>query len=166
MRCPYCGYEGGTVLDSRPIGDGYSIRRRRMCPKCEARFTTFERIELMPVVVIKRGGRREAFNREKIVQSISRVCHKRDISRDAILSLVDEIDNNLQNSATREVASSKIRDYIITKLRDLDEVAYIRYSSTYLGGAEVASFAAQMARYLDRRPKDKEPVFPPKNPKW
>ena len=131
MRCPFCGHEESKVIDSRPTDEGERIRRRRECLKCSKRFTTYEVIETVPIVVIKKDKSRETFDRNKLLNGLLRACEKRPVSIDMLERIVDEIENMLQNSLDREVPSSLIGKYAMEKLKDIDEVAYVRFASGY-----------------------------------
>ena len=130
MKCPVCGYIDSKVIDSRPT-DGGSIRRRRECLSCQKRYTTYEIIEVMPVIVVKKDGTREAFDRNKIVSGLLKACYKRPVSLDQIKALAVDIEQDLQNSLVTEVASSEIGQAIMERLRAVDEVAYVRFASVY-----------------------------------
>lgn len=131
MRCPFCNYPDNRVLESRSAEAGQSIRRRRECLRCKRRFTTYEQIEFVPVTVIKRDGRRESFDRSKILRGIVRACEKTGIPQFQIESLVDEVESELQQREVREVTSSEIGELVLQKLRSLSEVAYVRFASVY-----------------------------------
>lgn len=131
MRCPYCQHTDSRVLESRSAEAGASVRRRRECLNCKRRFTTYERIEFVPVAVIKRDGRRESFDRSKLLRGIARACSKIDIPAVRLEALVDEIEAELQQRSEREVTSSKIGDMVLKHLQSLSEVAYIRFASVY-----------------------------------
>ncbi|SEQ41657.1 transcriptional repressor NrdR [Ignavigranum ruoffiae] len=131
MECPKCQYNNTKVIDSRPTEDGKSIRRRRECTRCGARFNTYERVEYSPLLVIKRDGTREEFNREKLLRGIVRSAEKRPISRDQMDRLVQKVENQLREQLETEVESKKIGELVMPLLMDLDEVAYIRFASVY-----------------------------------
>ena len=131
MKCPYCGYDESKVIDSRPTDEGERIRRRRECLKCGKRFTTYEVIETVPVVVIKRDKSRETFDRNKLLGGLLRACEKRPVSLDTLERAVDEIQNTLQNSLDREIPSTVIGKLAMDKLKNIDEVAYVRFASVY-----------------------------------
>lgn len=131
MRCPFCQFTDNRVLESRSAESGQSVRRRRECLQCHRRFTTYERIEFVPVVVIKRDGDRESFDRSKLLRGIMRACEKTGVSHLALENLVDEIEAELQQRATREVASNEIGELVLDNLRMLNEVAYVRFASVY-----------------------------------
>ena len=131
MRCPSCGYNESKVTDSRPTEDNASVRRRRECLSCLKRFTTYEIVENMPIIVIKKDKRRESFDRSKILRGIWKACDKRHVSEDKITTAVLEVELHLQNCLEREVESHKIGEMVMEKLRSIDEVAYVRFASVY-----------------------------------
>ena len=140
MRCPYCGHEDSQVKDSRPTDDGAAIRRRRQCEGCGARFTTFERVQLREVVVIKSGGKREPFDRSKIEQSVALACRKRGIEQERIDQLVSGIQRQVETVGDSEIASERIGEMVMDGLRQLDSVAYIRFASVYRDFGEAKDF--------------------------
>jgi transcriptional repressor NrdR len=140
MRCPFCAHENSQVKDSRPTEDGTAIRRRRQCEQCAARFTTFERIQLRDIVVVKSEERREAFNRNKLELSVSLACRKRDVSAEKITQLVSSIQRQIETSGENEVNSQKIGELVMDGLRQLDSVAYIRFASVYRDFSEARDF--------------------------
>ena len=131
MRCPYCGFEESKVIDSRPTDEGERIRRRRECLGCGKRFTTYEVIETVPLIVIKKDKSREAFDRNKLINGLLRACEKRPVSIETLEQIVDEIELKLQNSLDREVTSTRIGEYAMDMLKSVDEVAYVRFASVY-----------------------------------
>ncbi|HAV43591.1 TPA: transcriptional regulator NrdR [bacterium] len=131
MKCPFCNHIENKVVDSREAGEGFMVRRRRQCLNCGQRFTTYERIEYFPCMVIKRDGRREPFDREKIVAGIIKACGKRPIGLGTIEEIVDDIERRLQNLPEREITSLKLGQMVMERLESLDEVAYIRFASVY-----------------------------------
>ncbi len=151
MRCPFCGKENTRVIDSRPAEDGLSIRRRRQCDECEKRFTTYEKVETIPLVVIKKDNTREPYDREKITSGVFRSCHKRPISVAQINQVVDEIENALYNMEEREIPSSLIGQMLMEKLRDLDPVAYVRFASVYREFKDVDSFMDELKSILESK---------------
>ncbi len=153
MKCPYCNEMESRVLDSRASEDGSSIRRRRECNLCKRRFTTYERLEEKPLLVIKRGGTREQFNREKLLNGITRACEKRPVSMENIETLVAEIERNLRDEYDREVSSMIIGEKVMDKLKELDDVAYVRFASVYRQFADVNSFIKTIEQ-LKNRPND------------
>lgn len=149
MRCPFCAYEESKVIDSRPTDEGEKIRRRRECLKCSKRFTTYEMIETMPIVVIKRDKSREAFNREKLMNGMLRACEKRPVSIETLETAINDIEAVIQNSLDREVSSEKIGELVMEKLKDIDEVAYVRFASVYRSFKDVNSFMSELTRLLN-----------------
>jgi transcriptional repressor NrdR len=148
MKCPYCGYPESKVIDSRPTDEGERIRRRRECLKCAKRFTTYEVIETLPVIVIKRDKSREPFDRNKLLNGLLRACEKRPVSIETLEKIVDEIENMLQNSLDREVPSSLIGQYAMEKLKGVDEVAYVRFASVYRQFKDINTFMDELNRML------------------
>ncbi len=144
MRCPFCLHLDSKVLDSRQTEEGASIRRRRECTSCQKRFTTYERVEELPFLVIKRDGGREAFSRSKILNGILRACEKRPISLDVIEKTVDEIERQIRSGPDREVASELIGELVMDKLRELDDVAYVRFASVYRQFKDVDNFIEEV----------------------
>ena len=149
MKCPFCAYEESKVIDSRPTDDNERIRRRRECLKCSERFTTYEAIERMPIIVIKKDGSREPFSAEKLMRQMLIACGKRAVAIDTIERAVFDIESSLQNSLIREVESSRIGELALEKLRDIDEVAYVRFASVYKEFRDVDSFLDEL-RQLKR----------------
>ncbi|SRR4030042_2556189 len=148
MRCPYCAHEENQVLDSRDSEDLSSIRRRRECLKCDKRFTTYERVEMIDLFVIKKDGRREQFDRNKLLGGIKKACEKRPISMETIDETVDEIEQNLRKRETTEVPSKFIGESVIRRLRSIDKVAYIRFASVYRAFEDVESFEKEVKSLL------------------
>jgi len=146
MKCPFCNYYDTGVIESRHIENELVIRRRRICKKCNKRFTTYERIDLVPLMVIKKDGRREPFSREKIANGIIKACEKRPISIDTINELVIDIEGIIKNEGESEVKSSLIGELIISKLRVLDEVAYVRFASVYRQFKDASSFVREIKK--------------------
>ena|SRR5690554_1110918 len=144
MRCPFCLHLDSKVLDSRQTEEGASVRRRRECTSCQKRFTTYERVEELPFLVIKRDGGREAFSRSKILNGILRACEKRPISLDVIEKTVDEIERQIRSGPDREVASELIGELVMDKLRELDDVAYVRFASVYRQFKDVDNFIEEV----------------------
>ena len=151
MRCPFCGKENTRVIDSRPADDGLSIRRRRQCDECDKRFTTYEKVEAIPLVVIKKDQTREPYDRSKIESGIFRSCHKRPVSVDQINQLVDDIESQIFNMEIKEVPSSTIGEIIMDKLRALDPVAYVRFASVYREFKDVNTFMSELKKLLDKK---------------
>ncbi|MBQ8632521.1 MAG: transcriptional repressor NrdR [Lachnospiraceae bacterium] len=150
MKCPFCGKENTRVIDSRPADDGLSIRRRRQCDECSKRFTTYEKVEAIPLVVIKKDNNREPYDRSKIEAGVFRSCHKRPISVDQINSLVDEVETAVFNMEEKEIPSSMIGQLVMEKLRDLDPVAYVRFASVYREFKDVNTFMSEIKKILDK----------------
>ncbi|MBE5929618.1 MAG: transcriptional repressor NrdR [Lachnospiraceae bacterium] len=151
MKCPFCGKENTRVIDSRPADDGGSIRRRRQCDECGKRFTTYEKVETIPLVVIKKDNIREAYDRAKIESGVFRSCHKRPISVDQITTLVDEIETIIFGLEEKEIPSSKIGEIVMDKLKDLDAVAYVRFASVYREFKDVNTFMQEIKKILDTK---------------
>ncbi len=151
MRCPYCGFTESKVIDSRPTDEGGRIRRRRECLSCSKRFTTYEIIETVPIVVVKKDRSREAFDRDKLLNGLLRACEKRPVSLDTLEQIVDEIQNKLQNSLDREVPSSLIGKYAMEKLKDVDEVAYVRFASVYRQFKDINTFMDELNRMIKNK---------------
>ena len=150
MRCPSCGYKDTGVVDSRINSDGTSIRRRRKCPKCEERFTTYEYIEQVPLMVVKRDGRRQAFDRTRILNGLMKACEKRPISIDQIEAVVDDIEHTIRKKYDHEIASKDIGEMIMSRLSVLDEVAYVRFASVYRQFRDVNQFMAELQAILGK----------------
>ncbi len=150
MKCPYCGYEESKVIDSRPTDEGERIRRRRECLQCAKRFTTYEMIESLPIIVIKKDHSREAFDREKLLNGLLRACEKRPVSFDDLERTVDEIEGLLQNSLDREVQSDRIGELVMEKLKGLDEVAYVRFASVYRQFKDIETFMDELNKLLKK----------------
>ena len=144
MKCPYCGSDNTRVIDSRPAEDNCSIRRRRLCDDCSKRFTTYEIIETVPVIVIKRDKSRQVFDRSKILSGLLRACEKRPVSIETLEKIVDEMEFTLQNSPDREVPSERIGELAMEKLKDIDEVAYVRFASVYRQFQDIQTFMDEL----------------------
>ena len=144
MKCPYCLYSESKVIDSRPADDGQRIRRRRECMQCAKRFTTYEIIETQPVIIIKRDKSRQVFDRNKLLSGMLRACEKRPVSLDALENAIDEIESQLQNSLEREVTSVEIGEMALSKLKDIDEIAYVRFASVYRDFKDIQSFMDEL----------------------
>ena len=151
MKCPYCGFEESKVIDSRPTDEGERIRRRRECLKCAKRFTTYEVIETVPIVVIKKYKSRQTFDRNKLLNGLLRACEKRPVSIDTLERVVDEIETMLQNSLDREVPSSLIGTYAMEKLKNIDEVAYVRFASVYRQFKDLNTFMDELNKLVKNR---------------
>ena len=148
MRCPYCGRNFDSVIDSRISHKGASVRRRRQCLKCKIRFTTYEYVERIPLMVVKKDGRREAFDREKLMKGIMVACEKRPVSVKRIEKLVDEIERSLEKSHDREVASKEIGELVMRSLHSLDEIAYVRFASVYRQFRDLGQFMKELKKVL------------------
>ena len=148
MKCPFCGFEESKVIDSRPTDEGQRIRRRRECLKCGKRFTTYEIIESLPIIVIKKDKSRETFNRDKLMTGLLRACEKRPVSIDTLDSMIDDIETNLQNSLDREVSSEKIGELVMEKLKKIYEVAYVRFASVYRQFKDINTFMKELNKLL------------------
>ena len=144
MRCPYCKEDDSKVIDSRAAEEGTTIRRRRECVSCGRRFTTYEVVEKLPLMVVKQDGRREVFKKDKILNGIIRSCDKRDISIERITALVNDIERDVRNTMDQAVPSAKIGELIMNRLKDFDEVAYIRFASVYRKFADISSFLEEL----------------------
>ena len=154
MRCPYCKHEDSRVIDLRATDDGMTIRRRRECSACGKRFTTYEVVEKLPLMVIKHDGRREVFKRDKILNGIIRSCDKRDISMERILNLVNEIERDIRNTMDREISSQDIGRLVMEHLKDFDDVAYIRFASVYRKFADISSFLEELQNMQQRKQRE------------
>ena len=151
MKCPYCGYEESKVIDSRPADDGERIRRRRECLGCNKRFTTHEVIETVPIIVVKRDKSRETFDRNKLTAGILRACEKRPVSLESIEQIVTDIETKLQNSLDREVTSKAIGEYVMEHLKNVDEVAYVRFASVYRQFKDINTFIEELNKLLQEK---------------
>ena len=148
MICPFCGNEDTQVKDSRPAEDGAAIRRRRLCGKCEARFTTFERVQLREITIVKRNGRRSVFDRDKLERSFEIALRKRDIDADDVAGAINEIVRKLESHADGDVPSEKVGELVMSSLYNLDQVAYVRYASVYRNFREAKDFEAFVEKEL------------------
>ena len=151
MKCPYCGEDDTKVIDSRPADDNSSIRRRRQCERCGKRFTTYEKLETMPFMVIKKDRTREPYNRSKVEAGIVRSCHKRPVSTQQINAMLDEIENEIFNCEDKEVETTVIGELVMDKLKKLDEVAYVRFASVYREFKDVNTFMEELGKLLKNR---------------
>lgn len=149
MKCPFCSHENTRVIDSRPAEDNNSIRRRRVCDECGKRFTTYEKIETIPLIIIKKDNNREAYDRAKIEAGVLRACHKRPVSAQQITTLVDEVENEIFNREEREIPSGTIGELVMNKLKDLDAVAYVRFASVYREFKDVNTFMDELKSVLN-----------------
>lgn len=153
LRCPYCNSDDSRVLESRSADDGKRVRRRRECIKCLRRFTTFETVEMVPVLVIKRNGTREMFNKKKLFEGVLKACEKRPVPMEKIEKVVNEIELNFQNSPEREIPSSYIGERVMDALKTLDEVAYIRFASIYREFKDINTFMDEAKKLLKETQK-------------
>ncbi len=161
MNCPYCGYIDSKVIDSRDVNDG--IRRRRQCLRCDSRFTTYERFERASLFVIKKDGRREEFDREKLLAGIRKACDKRPLASGAVVELVDEIEAQLYQTGRPEIPSAHIGDIVMERLKSLDQIAYIRFASVYREFADITTLKQEvdsLAGHAPKPPADQLPLLP------
>ncbi len=149
MKCPFCGEENTKVIDSRPADDNSSIRRRRVCDSCGKRFTTYEKIETIPLIVIKKDNNREQYDRSKIEAGILRACHKRPISAQQINEMIDSVETELFNMEEKELSSGCIGEIVMDKLKDVDTVAYVRFASVYREFKDVNTFMEEIKKILE-----------------
>lgn len=149
MKCPYCGEEDTKVIDSRPAEDNNAIRRRRQCDKCSKRFTTYEKVEAIPLVVVKKDMTREQYDRSKIEKGVFKSCHKRPIPVDKINEVVDNIETAIFNLEAKEVSSNDIGEIVMEKLKELDAVAYVRFASVYREFKDVSTFMDEIKKILE-----------------
>lgn len=148
MKCPFCNHENTRVIDSRPAEDNNSIRRRRICDECGKRFTTYEKIETIPLIIIKKDNNREAYDRTKLEGGVLRACHKRPVSAKQITTLLDEVEIEIFNMEEREISSQVIGELVMNKLRDLDMVAYVRFASVYREFKDINTFMDELKKVL------------------
>lgn len=151
MKCPFCGNDEDKVVDSRPAEDGLAIRRRRECITCGKRFTTYEKIENLSIIVVKKDGTRQPFNADKILSGVTKSCEKRPVSMSQIENLVNSIEEQIKNTLKREISSEEIGEMVMERLKKLDEVAYVRFASVYRQFKDVNSFYIELKDILDRR---------------
>ena len=151
MKCPYCGYKESKVVDSRPAEEGSSIRRRRECLSCEKRFTTYETVESLPMVVIKKDGSRQSFDRNKVLSGLIRACEKRPVAFATLEAIANEIEQTLQNEMSREIPSDRIGALVMDKLKGVDEVAYVRFASVYRQFKDISTFMAELSKLLEEK---------------
>jgi len=151
LKCPFCGHTDDKVVDSREARAGDSIRRRRECLKCERRFTTYERIDEIPYMVVKKDGRRERFDRQKILQGLLKACEKRPVATPKLEALVDEVERYVLESAERERTTEEVGEYLMTRLKKLDKVAYVRFASVYADFKDVKEFMSELKGLLKER---------------
>lgn len=156
MRCPFCGNLGSRVADSRAMDDNRAIKRRRICDNCGAKFTTYERLELLPLTVKKRDGTRESFDRDKILTGILRSCNKRNITRAEMQGIVDEIETYFQNQMRAEISSNEIGELVMEKLKNIDEVSYVRFASVYKQFKDIDTFMEELSKIQGEKGDDQE----------
>ena len=148
MKCPFCGYSESKVIDSRPAEEGTTIRRRRECLACQRRFTTYEIVERMPLVVIKRDGSRQSFDKVKLINGMVRACEKRPVSLNQLEQIADGIEQDLQSGLEREISTVIIGEMVMSRLKDVDEVAYVRFASVYRSFKDINTFMEELAKLL------------------
>lgn len=151
MKCPFCSNLESKVVDSRPSDEGASIRRRRECLECHKRFTTYETMESLPMVVIKKDGSRQSFDRSKLLNSMLRACEKRTVAFDTLERIADEIEQTLQNEMDREVPSARVGELVMDKLKDIDEVSYVRFASVYRQFKDISTFMSELNKLLKEK---------------
>ncbi len=150
MKCPFCSHDEDRVIDSRPAEDGAAIRRRRECIRCNGRFTTYEKVETLPLLVIKKDGTREPFSREKVLNGLLRACEKRPVSNEQLMELLAYVESQVQASSNREISSRAIGELIMPALKEIDEVAYVRFASVYRQFKDVNSFLEELNEMLSK----------------
>lgn len=150
MKCPFCSSENTRVIDSRPADDNSSIRRRRLCDACGKRFTTYEKVETIPLIIIKKDNNREQYDRSKIEAGVLRACHKRPISVNEVNQLVDEVETDIFNREEKEIPSTAIGEIVMDKIKNLDSVAYVRFASVYREFKDVNTFMSELKKMLDK----------------
>ena len=150
MKCPFCGHENTRGIDSRPAEENNSIRRRRVCDECNKRFTTYEKIETIPLIIIKKDNNRETYDRAKIEAGVLRACHKRPVSAAQISQLVDEVETEIFSMEEREIPSQIIGELVMNKLKDLDAVAYVRFASVYREFKDINTFMDELKNVLNK----------------
>ena len=149
MKCPFCGHDNTRVIDSRPAEENNSIRRRRVCDECDKRFTTYEKIETIPLIVIKKDNNRETYDRMKIEAGVLRACHKRPVSAAQIEKLVEEVETEIFKLEEKEIATQDIGELVMNKLKDMDAVAYVRFASVYREFKDINTFMDELKKVLD-----------------
>ena len=149
MKCPFCGHDNTRVIDSRPAEDNNSIRRRRVCDECDKRFTTYEKIETIPLIIIKKDNNRETYDRSKIEAGVLRACHKRPVSAGQIDKLVEEVETEIFNMEEREISTQDIGEMVMNKLKDMDAVADVRFASVYREFKDINTFMDELKKVLD-----------------
>ena len=151
MKCPYCSYLESKVIDSRPAEEGTSIRRRRECLSCQKRFTTYEIVERVPLIVVKRDGSRQAFDKSKLINGMVRACEKRPVTLSQLEAIADSIEQDLQSGVEREISSSDIGEMVMVRLKDVDEVAYVRFASVYRSFKDINSFMDELKGFIGKK---------------
>lgn len=151
MKCPYCEFDESKVIDSRPTDEGHVIRRRRECSHCKNRFTTYEKIEEIPLIVVKKDGTRESYNRPKLINGLIRACEKRPVSLEMIEKMIDEVERLLHNELEKEIPSGLIGELIMEKLKLIDEVAYVRFASVYRQFKDLNTFIDELTKLLNEK---------------
>ena len=149
MKCPFCGHDNTRVIDSRPAEDNNSIRRRRVCDECDKRFTTYEKIETIPLIIIKKDNNRETYDRSKIEAGGLRACHKRPVSAGQLERLVEEVETEIFNMEEKEISTQDIGELVMNKLKDVDAVAYVRFASVYREFKDINTFMDELKKVLD-----------------
>ena len=155
MKCPFCAYTESKVIDSRPAEEGATIRRRRECLACQKRFTTYEIIERLPLIVVKRDGSRQSFDKVKLINGMVRACEKRPVTLTTLEQIADEIEQELQSNLEREVSTVEIGEMVMTHLKDVDEVAYVRFASVYRSFKDINTFMEELSKLLTDKDKEK-----------
>ena len=150
MKCPFCGHENTRVIDSRPADENNSIRRRRVCDECDKRFTTYEKVETIPLIIIKKDNNRETYDRSKIEAGVLRACHKRPVSANEITHLINEVETEIFSREDREIPSQVIGEILMNRLKDLDPVAYVRFASVYREFKDVNMFMDELKNVLEK----------------
>ena len=151
MKCPFCGFAESKVIDSRPADEGTSIRRRRECLACQRRFTTYETMERLPLVVIKRDGSRQTFDKNKLIGSMLKACEKRSVALNDLEKIANDIEQELQNELEREIPTSEIGEMVMNRLKSLDEVAYVRFASVYRQFKDINTFMDELTHLLEEK---------------
>ena len=151
MKCPFCGYSESKVIDSRPAEEGATIRRRRECLDCQRRFTTYEIVETLPIIVVKRNGSRQNFDRNKIINSMIRAFDKRKVDVNDLERIATEIEQTIQNNLEREITTDRLGEMVMERLKPVDEVAYIRFASIYHRFQDASSFMREISKYLEEK---------------
>lgn len=151
MRCPFCGNMDTKVIDTRAMEDNSAIRRRRVCDKCNERFTTYERVDTIPLTVIKSDNTRESFDRNKLLKGVMMSCNKRSVSVDEIEAMITDIENSVVNSMRKEISSKELGEMVMDRLKDLDDVAYVRFASVYRKFKDIDSFMTELSKLLNDR---------------